>query len=103
MACGNTIRVAIVLRPKPSDLAASVCPLSTERIPVRNTSARYAPSCSPRPMVAATHGVITLFIEVENSAGPPKGTPRLSLGNSSDRLNQNSSCASSGTLRNPHW
>ena len=53
IACGRTIRVKRRWRGRPSALAASRCPGSTEMMPERTISEAYAASLRLSPMIAA--------------------------------------------------
>ena len=60
IACGRTTRRMACCDDMPVESAASRWPLGTARTPVRNTSAKYAASYRPRPVMPAKIGSMTM-------------------------------------------
>ena len=93
IACGSTMRRMVRPRDMPRAAAASYWPWSTDRIPPRTTSAMYAASFSASARSAATSGLISWLVSVLSGPNPIRGK-------NSARLNQMSSCTSTGVPRN---
>ena len=81
IACGKTILTIVCVQGMPSDLPASICPLSTDKMPARMFSETYAPELMPnvRMMAAGLTPGIAMMTNTIKKSCTATGVPRTTV------------------------